>query len=251
MEYCRFKANTFRSGQIVNNIDQWKILTSDREILDTVEGQNIEFIDIPIQVKPPYQPQWSIEQAKFIDLEIIVLKKKGIIEPTVREHNDFISTIFLRPKKDGTYRMILNLKSLNHYVKYHHFKMDTIATAIEMVTPGCFMASIDLKDAYYSVAIANEDRKYLKFSWRDNLYQFTCFPNGLALCPRKFTKLLKPAYSTLRQMGHLSVSYIDDSYLQADTYEQCVQNVIDTVVLFNNLGFTVHPDKSILHLHRG
>lgn len=170
MEYCRFKANTFRAGQIVNNIDQWKVLTSDREILDTVEGQNIELIDIPIQVKPPYQPQWSIEQAKLIDSEIIVLKKKGIIEPTVREHNDFISTIFLRPKRDGTYRMILNLKSLNHYVKYHHFKMDTIATAIEMVTPGCFMASIDLKYAYYSVAvaIANEDRKN-KFSWRDNL----------------------------------------------------------------------------------
>ena len=46
-------------------------------------------------------------------------------------------------------------------------------------------------------------------------------------------------------MGHLSVSYIDDSYLQADTYEQCVQNVIDTVKLFNNLGFTIHPEKSI------
>ena len=65
------------------------------------------------------------------------------------------------------------------------------------------------------------------------------------LCPRKFTKLLKPAYSAVRLMGHLSVSYIDDSYLQADTYEQCVQNVIDTVKLFNNLGFTIHPEKSI------
>ena len=41
--------------------------------------------------------------------------------------------------------------------------------------PGCFMASIDLKDAYYSVSIANQDRKYLKFSWRNNLYQFTFF----------------------------------------------------------------------------
>ena len=49
-------------------------------------------------------------------------------------------------------------------------------------------------------------------------------------------------------MGHLSVSYIDDSYLQADTklyYEQCVQNVIDTIKLFNNLGFTIHPEESI------
>lgn len=35
-------------------------------------------------------------------------------------------------------------------------------------------------------------------------------------CPRKFTKLLKPAYATLRESGHLSFSYTDDSYLQGD-----------------------------------
>ena len=94
--------------------------------------------------------------------------------------------------------MILNLKSLNQYVVYHHFKMDTIWTAVAMMKPGCYMATIDLKDAYYSVSIAKLDRKYLKFSWRGNLYELTCFPNGLAFCPRKFTKLLKPVYSTLR-----------------------------------------------------
>lgn len=108
------------------------------------------------------------------------------------------------------------------------------------------MASIDLKDAYYSVSIAKLDQKYLKFSWRGNLYEFTCFPDGLAFCPRKFTKLLKPVYSTLRQMGHLSVAYIDDSYLQADLYDHCVQNVIDTVTMFDNLGLVVHPEKSVL-----
>ena len=78
------------------------------------------------------------------------------------------------------------------------------------------------------------------------VYEFTCFPNGLAFCPRKFTKLLKPVYSTLRQMGHLSVAYIDDSYLQADLYDHCVQNVIDTVTMFDKLGLVVHPEKSVL-----
>ena len=74
----------------------------------------------------------------------------------------------------------------------------------------------------------------------------TCFPNGLAFCPRKFTKLLKPVYSTLRNLGNLTVAYIDDSYLSADTYELCVHNVIDTLSLFHQLGFVMHPDKSVL-----
>jgi len=47
-------------------------------------------------------------------------------------------------------------------------------------------------------------------------------------------------------MGHLSVAYIDDSYLQADLYDDCVQNVIDTVTMFDNLGLVVHPEKSVL-----
>ena len=59
-------------------------------------------------------------------------------------------------------------------------------------------------------------------------------------------KIHKPVYSTLRNLGHLSVANIDDSYLQADTYELCVHNVIDTLSLFHQLGFVIHPDKSVL-----
>ena len=59
--------------------------------------------------------------------------------------------------------------------------METIETVISMMTPGCFMTSIALKDAYHRV---------LKFQWNGCLYQFTCYPNWLACCPRIFTKLL-------------------------------------------------------------
>ena len=40
------------------------------------------------------------------------------------------------------------------------------------------MASIDIKDAYYSVPVADSDKKYLKFEWHDTLYKFSCFPNA-------------------------------------------------------------------------
>ena len=66
------------------------------------------------------------------------------------------------------------------------------------------------------------------------------------LCPRKFTKLPKPVLST-RVKGHLSVGYIDDSYLQAAEFAHCVHYITDTITLFNNLGFVIHPDKSVLY----
>ena len=39
-------------------------------------------------------------------------------------------------------------------------------------------------------------------------------------------------------MGHLNSGYIDDSYLEGDTF-------IDTITLFAKLGFHIHPEKSV------
>ena len=57
---------------------------------------------------------------------------------------------------------------------------------------------------------------------------------------------MKPVYCTLREAGHLSVEYIDDSYLQGNDYDQRLENIKATVTLFNTLGLVTHPDKSVL-----
>ena len=52
--------------------------------------------------------------------------------------NEVISPVFIVAKKDGEYRMILNLKELNQYIEYHPFKMDTFKSVLKLVKPGCF-----------------------------------------------------------------------------------------------------------------
>ena len=75
------------------------------------------------------------------------------------------------------------------------------------------MTSVDLKDVYYSIPIAEEHQRYLKFIWRDQLYAFTSLPMGLTSSPRIFTTVLKPVFSYLRsQSGHICLGYIDDSF---------------------------------------
>ena len=128
--------------------------------------------------------------------------------------------------------MILNLRAFNECVQYHHFKMDTLETAINMMTPGCFIASIDRKDTYCTVPISTDHKKNVKFIFDGSLYQYTCLPNGLSCAPRVFTKLLKPVYTTLHNLGYLSLGYIDDSYLQGDTSSECLENVNCTASLF-------------------
>ena len=139
VEVYRLEADDFQAGQLPYFVNEWRALTSDTEILETVTGQHIEFNETPVQINPPFQPCWGEKEACVIDTEISGLLSKGVITESVHERDEFISTIFLRPQKDGTHRMILNLKSLNQYVTYYHFKMDTIRTAVEMMTPECYM----------------------------------------------------------------------------------------------------------------
>ena len=195
---------------------------------------------------PPKEINFTQLGQDVIDMEIDKLLMKGVISETTHCPGEYISTISVRPKKDGGHRLILNLKNLNEHVEYHHFKMDTLQSAIRLMTPNCYMASVDLRDAYYSVPIQIEDQKYLRFCWKGRLFQFTCLPNGLACAPRLFTKILKPVYAMLRQKGHLNVGYIDDSYLQGENIEDCQANISVTRDLFSKLGFILHPLKSVL-----
>lgn len=242
-QYLTCRCNAFQAGDIKHSLPEWESITSDPEILSTVVGMPIEFDEPPTGCSRA-ATLTSLAETEIVDREIAKLLAKGIIEVTTHKPKEALSSIFIRPKKDGTHRLILNLKNLNEFVTYHHFKMDTLYSILKLVEKNCYMASLDLKDAYYSVPIRESDRIYLRFLWQGILYQFTCLPNGLSSCPRKFTKLLKPPLSELHQLGHIVASYIDDLFLQGKTYESCVNNVIATFSLFDALGFIIHPDKS-------
>ena len=147
--------------------------------------------------------------------------EKQVSERSTHEPGEVISPVFLRPKKNGKLRLILNRTKVNDNIPPIHFKMDTIQSCINLMKKNCFMASLDLVDAYYAL------------------------PNGLCSAPRIFTKLMKPVYSALRARGLISSGYLDDSFLLGMSYEQCKMNVNKTSTLFHDLGFYVSDEKSI------
>ena len=160
-----------------------------------------------------------------LSVEIKNLLCKGVIKESQYEGGEYISPVSLTPKSDGSFRMILNLKKLNDYMPYIHFKMETIKSVLNLVTPNCYMAKIDKKDAYYPIPILPEHQKFLKFSLQGKLYKFTCLPNGLCSGPLKFTKLLKPPLAELRLHYVTIAAYIDDLITLAYSFDICSKNV--------------------------
>ena len=153
--------------------------------------------------------------------------------------------MFVREKKDGSHRVILNLKNVNQCVEKVHFKMESLTNAITLMTPGCYFASLDLKDAYYSVMIHEDSRKFFRFKFHGELYEFLVLPQGYRDSPRLFTKILKPILAHLRSLGYQIIMYIDDSLLVGESETECQMIVNEACKLMDRLGFTIHPTKSV------
>ena len=184
------------AGQLKHFINQWSLLTSDEKNIEIVAGYKIEWsAEPPVQNFPPYQCHMNTSE-QAIDMEISRLLALQVLVESQHEEGEFLSTVFTRSKKSGSFRMILNLSKLNEFVEYHQFKMDTLDSAMKLIDTDCYMASVDLLYAYHSVPIHVEYQKYLKFVWTGKLYQFTALPNGLSSGPRIFTKLLKVPFHT-------------------------------------------------------
>ena len=58
---------------------------------------------------------------------------------------------------------------------YVHFKMETLSSVLNLITPGCYLAPINLKNAYYSVSTHTDYTKCLKFSGKDSYINFWSF----------------------------------------------------------------------------
>ena len=235
--YFLYRADKFSAGALKWRLSVWQQITSDLEVLTTVSGLHIDFLDDIAAVQPVnvFQ-QFSPKEETFVSNEITKLLQKGVISISKHEINEFISPIFLVPKDNDSFRMILNLRALNENMPFIHFKMDTFASVVNLLRPGCFMCSVDIKDAYYTVPINQNHKKYLKFKFKGMLYNFNCLPNGLSSGARKFTKLLKPALAYLRNRGFIIVAYVDDIMIIDESYEKCLKALIETTKLYHRYG---------------
>ena len=124
--------------------------------------------------------------------------------------------------------------------------METLASALQLIKPNCYMVVLDLKDAYFSVPIFSKHRKFLRFQFEGSLYEFTCLPNGLSSAPCVFTKLMKPLFAFLCGKGILLVGYIDDIILIADSKEALELALEETTAMIINSEAQIGYDKSSL-----
>ena len=79
----------------------------------------------------------------------------------------------------------------------HIPRWNLLEILLSMVYRNVLMASVDLKDAFFTIPICEDDIKYLKFLWEGRTLAFLAILNGYSDAMLMFTKILKPPFKVL------------------------------------------------------
>ena len=146
-------------------------------------GCRIPFLcDPPLSRAPISLPSYHPSSIKGVALRDCsqALVAKSAVKLAPLPSLGFYSRLFVVWKTSGSWRLVIDLSTLNLFVDVAHFRMETIQSVLLSVRQGDWMASIDLKEAYLQIPVHPDS----------SLPSVCCSGPGLpVLCP-----LLRPVH---------------------------------------------------------
>ena len=232
---------------LAKNKDQWESLGDEVATSIMTKGYKPSLKSIPeLTLQPPSSKTTS--QKTITDLEEFIPNwlKRGIIREITAPTLLHFSRIFIRLKKNGKKRPIIDLKVLNNHLNFPSFKMETVSVIAKAISTGLWACSVDIQDAYFHVPMHWEFHKFLAFKIGNRIFVFQFLPFGLSPAPWVFTRIIKPIKSRLHTLMILIFSYLDDFILFAKTAVLLSDSTKTTLKLLQSLGFAINWEKSSL-----
>ena len=114
------------------------------------------------------------------------------------------------------------------------------------VSQGDWLASFDLREAYLPVSVHPASRPFLRFLFRDTVYQFQALCFGLSTALQVFTWVMAPVSAILHSLGIRMRRYLDTWLVQSSSQESLLEVLLTVLRLCHDLGIVIHPRNSNL-----
>ena len=170
----------------------------------------------------------------------------GAVELAPLTSPAFSSHLFIVWKTSRSWRPVIALSHLIRFVDVSPFQMVTIQSVLLSVRQRDWMASIDLAEAYLQVPVHPTSRHFLRFIFRDTVYQFQAMCFGLSTAPQVFTRVMAPVSAILHSLGIRMRRYVDDWLIQSSSRGSLLSGLRTVLQLCHELGIVVNPPKSNL-----
>lgn len=198
---------------------------------------------IPLKWKPDHTPvwidQWPLPEGKLVALTQLVEKELqlGHIEPSLSCWN---TPVFVIRKASGSYRLLHDLRAVN--AKLVPFgAVQQGAPVLSALPRGWPLMVLDLKDCFFSIPLAEQDREAFAFTLPSvnnqapaRRFQWKVLPQGMTcsptICQLVVGQVLEPL--RLKHPSLCMLHYMDDLLLAASSHdglEAAGEEVISTL----------------------
>lgn len=143
------------------------------------------------------------------------LLEQGVIRPS---ESEYASPIVLTRKKNGDIRMCVDYRALNKVIARDNYPLPLIEDQLDRLRGKRFFSTLDLKDGFYHIAMAEESIKYTSFVTSLGQFEFLRMPFGLKIGPQRFQRFINAVMDELIKSGDVVV-YLDDILIATKTLE--------------------------------
>lgn len=216
---------------------QGVISTGDNDIgLACVTAHKIELYDnTPIFQRPRRFPGPIAEE---IERQCQELLSVDVIEPS---KSPWASPIVPVRKKDGSIRMCVDYRKLNHVTKPDKFPIPHLTDSVYGLHGMTYFTSIDLVRGYYQIPIEEESRELTAFTTPHHQYQFKRLSFGLKNAPAAFQREIQAILSDFPWKK--VVVYIDDILVMETDFQKHFELVAKVLSTLETHGIKLKMSK--------
>jgi len=168
--------------------------------------------------------------------------EKRIIEPSTSR---FSSAVVLVPKKGGGIRFAIDYRALNKHIDTDAYTLPNVDEALASLHGCTFFSALDMKEAFWSVPLAEHAKEYTAFQTPDGLMQHRRMPMGLKTASAVFCRYVDRMLGPMKWTQVLA--YVDDLLVFGKTTAEEHLATLDK--LFTQLGhynMTLGAGKCVL-----
>eukprot|EP00924_Labyrinthula_sp_SR-Ha-C_P003435 snap_masked-scaffold_15-processed-gene-9.34-mRNA-1 protein AED:0.35 eAED:0.36 QI:0/-1/0/1/-1/1/1/0/767 len=185
-------------------------------------------------------------KAEFVKEKLDGMVEKGMAKK-IRQAI-YGSVVFAVPKKDNTWRMVLDLVAVNKVLHRDVNILPILETQLVNTAPARFYGCLDVVSGFDQLAITDRAKKYFNLMTTYGVFQLQFAPMGYHSTPVFFHQRMVDhiAAENYNKEGNGIVQWIDDTLIHAKNFKRYIRILEDVLRNLRRWKVRISPTKSIL-----
>ena len=180
----------------------------------------------------------TMVEGSIIEEHVDKMDKRGVIR---RSRSPWASPVLLADKKSGKVRFCVDYRRMNNITKKDAYPLPNIQEILDKMGGNSFYTTIDLRDAFWSIRIREEDIEKSAFITHKGLWEFVSMPFGLSNAPATQQRFIETVLAGLS--WECCMAYVDDIVIFSKTFDEHMEHLGQVLQRLDEHELRIAPEK--------